>query len=214
MNISSKEILDFFNLLNSYQINYVLLRNIDNELPFNFKGNKDIDILVHSDSKGDLYNMMREKGWKKLLHPLSNRDDYKFLYAMDEFDFFSNTKLNIDVCYQLACRSTNKGEWMPLDKKINSSVWENKQKDNKFHWYTMNTEDQLIHLLCRCIFDKKMFPVGYLNKINELYFIAKKKILYCKLELIFFKFTPYLIDHINNNDFADIIVKYLQFTKY
>lgn len=214
MNINTNDILDIFKMFNESGTNYVLLRNIDQELPNKFNRSKDIDILVKQEEKKPFYSLMKSKGWRKRPHPLDLAGDFTFLYAMDKFDFFTKNGINIDVCYQLACRSTNAGEWMPIDQFINNSVWENKKINEEYGWYEMSLEDELVHLLTRCVFDKKTFSSKYISRIEELFLDIDTNKLIDRLELVFFKFTAYLLEHIENKRYQIIRNEYLKFTDY
>lgn len=214
MYVNSSDILRIFEMLNNNKVKYVLLRNINNELPNNFKANKDIDILVHPSSKEKLHNLLKNNGWKKIKHPLDNGLDFIFLYNMDKFEMFTKNNINLDICYQLSCRSLNRREWIPIDQKINDSVWINRKINNIYNWYEMSDEDQLIHLLTRCVFDKKKFEDGYVNEIDRLLGFTKIDNIKQKLELIFFKFTPYLLDLLKSHKYELIIKNYIQFKDY
>lgn len=214
MNINPDAILDIFRILNESGINYVLLRNIDCELPNKFKGNKDIDILVKQEEKKMFYNLMKINKWRKCPHPLDLAGDFTFLYAMDRFDFFTKKGINLDICYQLSCKSTNAGEWMPLDQFINNSVWENRKINKDYGWYEMSREDELVHLLTRCIFDKKTFSSNYIIRIEDLFRDIDINKFIERIELVFFKFTPYLLKHIENKRYQIIRNEYLKFIDY
>lgn len=210
----SDKIIEFFKLLNESSIQYVLLRNINDELPHKFDGSKDIDILIHQDNKNEFYKFMKDNSWKKKLHPLEAAGNFNFLYAMDKFDFFTKTGINLDICYQLACRSTNADEWMPLDQLIYDSIWSNRKKNSEYPWYEMCREDEIVHLLARCIFDKKKFLEGYINRISELFNLADKNEIIKRLDKVVFKFTPILMELLNNCQYDKIIREYLEYTDY
>ena len=208
----SEEIVSFFDIINESKINYILLRNIQNELPHNLSKKKDIDILVKSEDKENLRKALLEKKWKIIPHPSS---EVPFLYSMNSFDFYDLNGLHIDVAYELACRSIITRQWIPLDQKIQNYLWENKKESSDQPWkYMLPTEIELIHLLTRCIFDKSIFNDGYVSRINKIYTYCNKDILLKHLELVFFSFSKQLINMIENREFNLIINKYLTFTEY
>ena len=75
-------------------------------------------------------------------------------------------------------------------------------------------EHELIHLLTRCIFDKKNFNIAYQNRIEEL--LEKVNIETIKIELnkVFFKFTDNLLDLLIKKKYNCIIKDYLTFKEY
>lgn len=214
MFVDKKIILDFFRQMNDLGIEYVLLRNIDNELPDNFKCRKDIDLLVNPNSRIKFKEFMKQNSWKKVKHPWNFSNNFVFLYNMDEFEMYQKGCVNLDISYQLSTRSTNNNEWMPIDQLINDSVWINKKKNIEYDWYEMCIEDQLIHLLTRCVFDKKEFNSGYIIKINELIKVVNRQNLIKKLNLVFFKFTQNLLDLLEKQRYDVIRNQYIEFTDY
>jgi hypothetical protein len=212
--IDRKEILDVFSMLNKNQISYVLLRNIDKELPDNLKEDKDIDILVKHEDKGKFQKVLYSNGFKKKIHPWDFGNNFIFLYAMDKLEFYSKGDINLDICYQLCCRSINAKEWMPIDQLINNSVWENKRCNKRYDWFELSYEDELVHLLTRCIFDKGEFNFGYRKRITELMRKVDMTEEYKRLNVVFFKFSYRLIELIEKNEFDKIVNEYMTFTEY
>lgn len=212
--IDQSIILKLFENLNENGINYVLLRNSGYKIPSEHPSDKDIDILVRKSSQKKFHETMWRNNWKEIKHPWNFGNNFVFLYAMDRFEMYTKSNLNIDICYQLNCRSINCGEWMPLDQSINDSVWYNKKKNSVYPWYEMNIEDQLVHLITRCIFDKKNFSIGYISDIDMLYKKADIEILFNKLKCVYFKFTSILIESIESRKYENLVKRYIQFTGY
>jgi len=213
--ISSNQVVEIFDVLNG-NIEYVLLRNINNELPDRLKETKDIDILVNSHYKSNLITLLKKEKWLQIIHPWDFGDNFNFLYSMDEFLMFRKGKINLDVCFQLCCRSLNAGEWFPLDESIQKSVFTNKRKKckNDFITYRLSYEDELIHLITRCIFDKKIFNDGYIERIQSLLGKIDMNLVSKKLEKIFFKFTPFLIQLLLYEEYSQIRNNYITFKEY
>ncbi len=214
--IQSEELINVFNLLNESKLNYILLRNIDNELPISLTVGKDIDILVHKKDEKEFIDFFNTHKYQKIKHPHENNI---FLYGVNKFQFIHNKFNNIlfDLNFQIAVRSLDSGQWIPLDQIIQESAWENRRfekVDDKFGYWTLSYNDEFITLLARSIFDKREFQQGYINRINELYSKIDIDDVVEKLNMVFFKFTPYLLEMIENKDFDNIINKYLTFKEY
>lgn len=207
-------IIDFFSLLNFSGIEYVLLRNINNELPDKLEVKKDIDLLININDRDAIFSFFIKNGFKQMTHPLK---DNKFLYGVNKFEQFINNKnVLIDLNYELTCRSLNAGEWIPLEKKIQQSAWDNKifVEKNDFKYWSLSHNDEFISLVTRCVFDRKEFEKGYTNRIIELLDIINKEEVLPKLQLIFYKFVPELMAQLNNKTFEKIIEKYIAFIDY
>lgn len=214
MSKNTIEVFDLFGKLNKSNIRYALLRNVNNELPFNFSSNKDIDIIVNPNDKEKIIKFFKDNNWKRKAHPLEKAQKIKYLYALDEFLFYTKGQINLDVSFQLSCKSTNGNEWMPLDQFINNNVWKNIKRNNDFGWNELSYEYETIHLITRCVFDKKSFNLNYIKRMNYLSNKIDFDKIYTELSLIFFKFTPILIKMILNKEYNKIINTYLSFGDY
>jgi len=206
-------ITDFFNNINSSKINYILIRNISNELPNALQVGKDIDLLVKYNDRKKIVQFLNKNGYRKINHPLKND---LFLYGVNPFEMFNKYDVLIDLNYQLTCRSLNAGEWIPLDRKIQDSAWKNKMihEYNQLRYFKLGIEDEFVSLISRSIFDKREFQPAYINTINQCLLNIDKENVIEKLELIFFRYTPILFEKIQNNDYNSIIESYLAFKAY
>ncbi len=213
--IDSQEIVDIFTLLNENKLDYILLRNINKELPNGLGVGKDIDILIRWEDRKKFYSFFELYSFQKIPHPHQNDI---FLYGVNKFEFLKN-KANVlfDLNFQLAVRSLDAGQWIPLDQNIQESAWKNKrhkQQSDNFGYWTLSYEDEFIALVVRSIFDKKEFQSGYIKRINELYSLINKNNVIEKLNMVFFKYTPYLMKSLEQNDYENIIKNYLEFKEY
>lgn len=212
--VSSSEILKIFNLLNEKNIEYILLRNIDTKIPYNLELLSDIDLLVKKDNFKLLNNILdKNHFFENKLH--CSNDIY--LYGVDKYRQFVKSDVLLDFQFQLMARSLDKGQWIPLDQIIQESAWENKrfeQLTEDFGYWTLSYEDEFVCLVARSIFDKKEFQDGYIKRINELMELINKNDVTEKFNMVFFKFTPYLMKYIEKQNYDEIIKNYLQFKEY
>jgi hypothetical protein len=207
-----KDVIDLFSLLNNENINYILIRNINNELPKSLPLNKDIDLMINEDEASNFNHLMQRNGWKQKNHPLGH---FPFLYGLKPFEFYFKNGIHLDICFQLACRSLNKGEWFPLDMQIQEDLWNNKLKILDSPWkYQLSIEDEFVHLITRCVFDKKEFNNGYIERIEQLKKVINSNIVLSKFEVVFFKYSKLLFEQINKKEYDKIITNYLQFKDY
>lgn len=212
--IDNQAIADLFDQLNNSPLDYLVIRNIGNEIPNRLKLNKDIDLLFKPSDKFILKSYFASIGFQQVRHPHWN-DEY--LYGVDKFQFYKNKHgILIDVHFQLSCRSLDAGQWIPLDQIIQQSAWQN--------YITVSTEnvvynklsqiDELVTLIARAIFDKRCFPEEYINRILELSHNLQHPQVELKLSLIFFKYTTSLLEQVASGNFDDIILNYHQFKDY
>lgn len=212
--VNPNSIIDLFNKLNASGFEYILIRNINNELPGSLKTGKDIDLLIHFNERRKFINFLKANGFKRISHP--HQHD-RFLYGVKIFEFFVNKdNVLLDLNYQLACRSLNAGEWIPLDHKIQNSAWENKviNKIDNFTYYSLGLEDEFVALVTRSVFDKKEFENGYMERIDELMKLIDVNEVMAKLQLIFFKFASVLLTMLKKRQYKVILDTYLSFSEY
>jgi hypothetical protein len=204
-------------LLNQSKLNYIITWNINSELPSSLKVGKDIDILIKKNDEKKYINFFHSHNYQTTNHPF--KYDI-FLYGVDRFEYkYMNKDNNIDfdVVFQLAVRSLDAGQFIPLDQTIQDSAWKNKRFErlsDDFGYWTLSYEDELVCLTARAIFDKREFKSGYIKRINELLKLIDKTEVLEKLNMIFFKYTPYLFKYIEDRNYNEIIKNYLMFKEY
>lgn len=213
--LSSDLIKDSFKTLNESKIPYLLIRNINNELPNNLLPGKDIDILIRSEDLARMLTYLKSNSYKERPHPW--RNDI-FLYALPKFRFMVKNELIFDFCTKLSCRSINQGEWLPLDNFIQQKAWETRTlKDfDGIEYSTVSKEVEIVTLIVRSIFDKNRFESGYEYRIKELLtFNLDQKTVSEMLSLVFFSAAGFIWDSIKTrDDFSEIYKDYISYKKY
>jgi len=213
--IAKDYIKEAFDLLNTSGLEYLLMWNIDGELPESLPEGKDVDILIRKEQETELVGFLEAHDYEEIAHPF--RDDV-FLYSVDKFRKMRHRKNNVllDLNFQLTCRSLNAGEWIPLDQTIQESAWENKrfQEETGFSRWTLGVEDEYVTLLARAVFTKRIFDEGYRASIDRLRNKVDERDVLQKLEKVFFKFAPYLIAQVRKGEYDTIVKNYIQFREY
>ena len=67
--VNPESIIDMFNNLNAAGLRYILIRNINSELPDSLKIGKDIDLLVPYKERSKFINFLIITRFKKKSHP-------------------------------------------------------------------------------------------------------------------------------------------------
>ena len=213
--IPSIQVVRALSALADGDIPYRLLRNTANELPDNLKIGKDIDILARWNDFGRLDRLFKHIGFRRVLHPL--RGD-QFLYGVHPFRFYKNSRLNIfiDVHFELACRSLNQGEWIPLDRAIQARAWAGSSPHHIGGVIVAGLPRacECLHLLTRCIFDKREFDAGYLHRIEELTDLLSDAELLEVIQPVFFKFSMLLLKLLRARRYEEIIMAHSHFMDY
>lgn len=196
-------------------IPYRLLRNIGDELPENLKSGKDIDILVRWNDAERIERFLTGSGFRRVPHPL-RRD--QFLYGVHPFRFYRDCQadLFVDCHFELACRSLHQGEWIPLDRAIQARAWASSslQDMGGIRVAGLPSACEWVHLLTRCIFDKREFVAGYLQRIERLTELLSDAELLEVIQPVFFKFSAPLLGLVRAGRYTEIIMTHLRFTDY
>ena len=211
--VKSDDLVDIFKLLNESKLEYILMRNINNELPHILEIGKDIDILVKDRNK--VAEVLKKNKFNKINHPHENNI---FLYGVEKFEFYKNNEdVLFDLNFQIAVKSLDAGQWIPLDQSIQESAWQNKRFERAgggLEYWTFSYEDEMVALIARSVFDKKEFQAGYVSRLDELLPMVNKDDVLNKLQLIFFKYAPILLCQIERQNYPDIVINYLKFKEY
>lgn len=208
-------ILDLFHCLNKSNISYLLLRNLESELPFHLQHGKDIDILVEDQSLIRTLQLLSSLGFYQVRHPY---DHILPLYnAKSPLMYVNSSGLMIDISTKYLVRSIDRLFWVPIHESIQSSLWLNKDKAllcSGLHVPMPSNLDSVVTSVARCVFDKNSFPTSYCHFLDANLSGIKLHLLTEHLEQIFFAYTPRLIRMLGNRLYSDIYLDYITFSKY
>ncbi|MBQ6975330.1 MAG: hypothetical protein IJQ16_02090, partial [Selenomonadaceae bacterium] len=123
-------------------------------------------------------------------------------------------KLIVDAYAELCTKSISMNAWLPLDKIIQKSIWENKVWDDANKWWILDDENLVIYLLTRSVFEKGGFTDAYISDIEKRKNLLKNSSARQKLEKIFFKFADTLIEKVNRKQYENTLIEYITFTDY
>lgn len=216
--ISRTLVEEFFQILNKNEIEYVLIKNIDNELPSALKDGKDIDILVNYASEDHFMKIMANNGFLKRIPPLGRENGYTFGYKLPEYQFWQkgNTKetFYIDASFKLMCKSLTPYYWVPLDNIINDRIWVEKVWEEELHCWRMDDKSLIVYLLARCVFDKRTFSEAYIKEIEVRKELLTDDTVKEMLKTVFYKYTDSITKYVLDKKYEDIIPNYFKFTDY
>ena len=213
-NVNQSDVLNVFRCLNSSGVDWLLLRNTGDELPNNLAEGKDIDILVRPDDRDRMITHLVSNSFYTIRHPYD--EDIK-LYGIHDFDMLkTDANLLLDINYEIACRSTDGGQWIPLDKEIQESVWCNRiVKSMAGEDISMpSDEDLFVTTLARCVFVKRSFTQWHRKKLSELFERVGLSGAAQKLPLVFFAYSQRLLNLIQGERYDEIVEDYLSFADY
>lgn len=206
------ELRSIFKLFEENSIDYIVLRGFS-EIPNEVTYYNDLDLLCTEKDKDKLANLFKILNYS--FYKDSRITNTYLYHALPHFHYRNKEKdIHIDIVFNLSYRSPNKGEWVSVHEEVQESIWANKVSVAQFWVFQPSYIDQFIHLICHSIFDKKEFKEKHSKRIDEIYpFIDKQKALHF-LNLIFFKYSSTLLDHIDKKEYENIRPNYLKFKDY
>lgn len=74
--VNPEEIKAFFALLNQEKLNYVLLKNDLDEIPYAVKDGDDVDILIHPEDYETFLKVCKENGYQRF-----PGESYKYFFV-------------------------------------------------------------------------------------------------------------------------------------
>jgi hypothetical protein len=213
--LAPEEVKVFFAALNDASIEYVLLKNIDEELPNRLIRGKDIDILVRAGELSRYFDLLARLGFSETVHPQSSRMGWVFAYgASDCFMHTNSGGLMVDVHCELCLKALEGNIWIPFERHINEAVWMTRVLDSDNGWWVLNNKIGFAYLVSRCMFDKSYFSPPYRAHIRRWAGLLDDEEVRGILRTVFFKFTPTLIEMLREERYDSIVDTYISFGDY
>ena len=202
--VCKRQMSDCLNFVkNTFSESNILFALLDDE-------EQTLRILASSEKKKDIAMAMQKKGIKKL----KDKSKDLYLYGMDHFDYYEINGVKLTVCYQLACRSTLNGEWIPLDRKINNYVMDRIVETNEKGIFTPMPEDYLCYLLAKGVYTQKCFSDYDIKRIEEVREKVDNSILTPKIDGVFFRFSDTILKMTKDNAYEDIVDALMRYSDY
>ena len=173
-----------------------------------------LEIFIHPDYKTVAARLFASMGYKEF--PF-RKEHYSFIYRMIPDAFWkAKGDLILHSACQMSCISLSNLSncILPLDESIQQSIWNEKYLDPQSGNWVLSKEDRLIHLVTGAIFNDRQFNEDTIVKIGLCNANYDSSSLRRKLEGVFFKFTPHLIEYLKNGNYDEIIHAYRTFRDY
>ena len=170
----------------------------------------DIDILADGQ-----YKFKIEKSLKKMGFNSQVKDPQKecLYYAEHDIQFFKED-ITIDLHSNLCYNGLKPNSYIPVDKLFENYCFNTKLTNSNTWKYTLSPEAEIVHLVCRIIFDKKTVPTHYKSKLKELIPKVDSKELFYAFELALFKYANHACDLVLNENFEHLPSSYVACCDY
>lgn len=174
--------------------------------------NKLVTLLIQPADYKKFCKCAKDCQAKRLEHPFGKRHGYKFLYQMKEFAIYEKDGYYYEIMCQLPCKSMTPKMWMPLDKCVQKSLWENKRVIDGYDY--VSQEELWIYRMTKCIFMKIKFEKDDISFFGQNMDIVKQETLLHKMEMIVFGYAGRLLKNVEEGQFDRIITEYFSYTDY
>lgn len=200
--IKYKEVID---LLNDIRAEYMIINDIESEVfgAYSF-------ILINE----KYYEKIREKG-RNLLWGNNNLAEMAFAYYMKKpLLFYTNKGLVILHDKYFVKSKFVKNTYVPLDKKIQNWIWENRFYDNSQEMWMINEFGKTILNVIQSVLNGKMIPLLCIEKVeeNKEFFYEEKSV--NLLKSVFFEYTAHLLDCLLGKKYVAAVEDYVSFSEY
>jgi len=193
--------LSFNEISNHTKKRFVILSSIEN----------DIDILILSKHIQPTVNALMSLGYT------GYQDQNPCHYGAEPHIHLKHEdcKIHLDIVTGLYYRSlSNPNLFINIDSSLTRSALDNRVSTEKIYHYHLDPLDEITHLICHCIFDKRAVTERYEARILHLLNEIDPNLLKIKLDKIFYKASDLIYNSLLMQDIKNLFLKYLTFTDY
>tara|TARA_Y100001963_G_scaffold140284_1_gene207134 strand:+ start:637 stop:1221 length:585 start_codon:yes stop_codon:yes gene_type:complete len=190
-----------------------ILESISNVTNDNFiilSTHDDIDILADSKYKNSIVKIFESFGFKS---ETKNPHSECLYYAEHDIQFFKDDKhydLHSGLCYN----GLKPNSYIPIDNQFEEYCFKNRIKTNDVWKYKLSVESDIVHTVCRIIFDKKDAPQHYIDKLNDLVNDVDEKELLYAFKLALFDYAKHACKLVLECKFKELPTNYISRCDY
>ena len=173
--------------------NFVTIRNF-HHIPEESSVENDIDVLIPSEYINNLTEELIKVGYRTQV------DNLRYLYGAEPHIHYMTDEVHFDIVTGLYYRSSNDlNTFVATNGELTESMMYSKVKVDNVWKYQPSAEDELVHLCCHAIFDKRLVKESYAKRIDELFDDCDEEKLKWLLERAFYKVSNNIFEDIKNN---------------
>ena len=202
------EFLDnFFYFLNNENFNFAILRGFNNLDSCTI--HNDLDILIEDYEHKKLSKYFFNNQFSKRI------DKFDYLYGAKPHIHFLNN--NLDLHFDIVdglyyCSLNDNRTFLPVDDQVTQSLLKNKLPVKNY--FIPRSEDELLHLVCHCFYDKKKFATKHVIRIHELLDSINVDYFLKLLKLVFGSMYKIIFTHIQRDSFDNFHNEIISYSEY
>ena len=141
-------------------------------------------------------------------------DKFDYLYGAKPHIHFLNN--NLDLHFDIVdglyyCSLNDNRTFLPVDDQVTQSLLKNKLPVKNY--FIPRSEDELLHLVCHCFYDKK-FATKHVIRIHELLDSINVDYFLKLLKLVFGSMYKRIFTHIQRNSFDNFHNEIISYSEY
>ena len=172
----------------------------------------DIDIVVPKEEKQNIINLLSEFGFRGIINEPRPECLY---YAEPQIQFFDNNKCHIDLQTGLYYKGLVKHNVLvPVDLKFQNYIYDTRVKTNDIWKYVLSPEANVVHTVCRIIWDKKKTPPHYIERLNKSMDECDFNKLSYAFNIALFKFGKKALELVKNRQYENLFEEYITYINY
>jgi hypothetical protein len=177
----------------------------------------DVDIVVPPEEKQSIIDILTQLGFKGIINePIPEclyyaEPQIQFFYP----DFYDDNKCHIDLQTGLYYKGLVKDNVLvPVDLKFQNYIYDTRVKTDDMWKYTLSPEANVVHTVCRIIWDKKKTPPHYEERLNKLINECDFNKLSHAFDIALFKFGKKALELVKNRQFKNLFEEYITYINY
>ena len=172
----------------------------------------DVDIVIPKEEKQNIINLLTEFGFKGLINEPRPECLY---YAEPQIQFFDKNKCHIDLQTGLYYKGlVRHNVLIPVDLKFQNYIYDTRIKTNDMWKYILSPEANIVHTVCRIIWDKKKTPLHYEERLNKSIDECDFDKLSYAFDIALFKFGKKALELVKNREYKNLFEEYITYTDY
>tara|TARA_Y100000034_G_C6858047_1_gene390207 strand:+ start:51 stop:671 length:621 start_codon:yes stop_codon:yes gene_type:complete len=176
----------------------------------------DVDILVRKEHKTDVVKILEACAFRK--EEISSAENLECLYGAEPVtQYYHFTGCHVDLHTGLNYISSwdlYPSHLVPVNNEFQEYAHDTKVKTEDMWRYRLSPESEVVHTVCRIIFDKISVPPHYRDRLERNLDKCDKEELARVFGLALFKAGSHMSELVINRKFDDLYEEYIGYADY
>tara|TARA_Y100000593_G_scaffold93386_1_gene188076 strand:+ start:366 stop:968 length:603 start_codon:yes stop_codon:yes gene_type:complete len=170
----------------------------------------DVDVLVKKEYKDKVIDVLDGYGFRGHI----NGNPECLYYAEPHIQFFDSAKCHIDIQTGLYYNGFRPNTLIPIDIQFQNYVFDKRVKTDDIWRYRLSPESNVVHTVCRIVFDKRKTPPHYKDRLIRCMKDCDSDELLRAFDMALFKFGKKAHELVMNAEYDNIATEYIRYTDY